>query len=121
MRRYLALYWDRILGRLVRTLIALLRRADPDRASDFCGAAARRIGPWMPAHRIGRANLRAAYPDKDAAWIEATLCGAWENLGRVAGEYVHLDRIWDFDPGHPNAGHIETDDVALFNELLNDG
>jgi KDO2-lipid IV(A) lauroyltransferase len=121
MRRNLALYWDRILGRLVRYLIALLRRADPDRASDFCGAMARRFGPWLPAHRTGHANLRAAYPDKDAAWIEATLRGAWENLGRVAGEYVHLDRIWNFDPEHPDTGRIVTDDVALFNELLNDG
>jgi KDO2-lipid IV(A) lauroyltransferase len=82
---------------------------------------ARRFGPWLPAHRTGRANLRAAYPDKDAAWIEATLRGAWENLGRVAGEYVHLDRIWDFDPEHPGTGRIVTDDIALFNELLNDG
>jgi Kdo2-lipid IVA lauroyltransferase/acyltransferase len=82
---------------------------------------ARRIGPWLPAHRTGRANLRAAYPDKDAAWIEATLRGAWENLGRVAGEYVHLDRIWDFDPEHPDTGRIVTDDIAVFNELLNDG
>lgn len=120
MRR-LGLYGDRILGRLVRYLIALFRRADPDRASDFCGAMARRIGPWLPAHRIGRANLRAAYPEKDAGWIEATLRGAWENLGRVAGEYVHLDRIWDFDPEHPNAGHIVTDDAQLFTVLLDDG
>jgi len=121
MRRHLALYGDRILGRLTRYLIALLRCANPDRASDFCGAMARRIGPWLPAHRTGRANLRAAYPDKDAAWIEATLRGAWENLGRVAGEYVHLDRIWDFDPEHPDTGRIVTDDIAVFNELLNDG
>src|SRR5208337_4633641 len=84
MRGQLARYGDRILGRLVHYLIALLRRADPDRASDFCGAAARRIGPFLPAHRTGRANLRAAYPDREAAWIEATLRGAWENLGRVA-------------------------------------
>jgi KDO2-lipid IV(A) lauroyltransferase len=121
MRRRLALYWDRIVGRLVKYLIALLRRANPDRASDVCGAIARTVGPWLPAHRIGRANLTAAFPDKDAAWIEATLRGAWDNLGRVAGEYVHLDRIWDFDPAHPHAGRIVTDDVWLFDQLYNDG
>jgi KDO2-lipid IV(A) lauroyltransferase len=121
MRRQLALYRDRILGRLVRYLIVLLRRTNPDRASDVCGAVARRIGPLLPAHRIGRANLRAAYPDKDAAWIAATLRGAWDNLGRVVGEYVHLDRIWDFDIEHPNTGRILTDDVPLFTALLEDG
>lgn len=121
MRRQLNLYGERILGRLVKWLIRLLRRANPDRASDFCGAVARRIGPLLPAHRIGQANLRAAFPDKDAAWIEATLREAWENLGRVAGEYVHMARIWDFDPDHPSTGRIQTDSVPLFDLLRLDG
>ncbi|MDR3534140.1 MAG: lipid A biosynthesis lauroyl acyltransferase [Rhodopila sp.] len=121
MRRQLNLYGERILGRLVKWLIRLLRRANPDRASDFCGAVARRIGPLLPAHRIGQANLRAAFPDKDAAWIKATLREAWDNLGRVAGEYVHMARIWDFDPDHPDAGHIHTDNVPMFEMLRDDG
>ena len=66
MRRQLSLYGERVLGRLVKWLIRLLRRANPDRASDFCGGMARRIGPHLPTHRIGQANLRAAFPDKDA-------------------------------------------------------
>lgn len=121
MRRQLALYGDRILGRLVKWAIRLLRRADPDRTSDVCGAIARRIGPWLPQHRIGQANLRAAFPDKDAAWIEATLRDAWENLGRVAGEYVHMARIWDLDINNPNTGRIQTDSVPLFDMLRTDG
>jgi KDO2-lipid IV(A) lauroyltransferase len=121
VRRQLTLYGDRILGRVVRWLIRLLARADPDRASDLCGAVARRIGPRLPAHRIGQANLRAAFPDKDAAWIEATLREAWDNLGRVAGEYVHMARIWDFDTEHPNTGRIQTDSVPLFDSLRTDG
>ena len=120
MRRHLSLYGDRLLGRLVKYLLASLSRTNPDRASDLCGAATRRIGPLLPAHRIGRANLRAAFPDKDAEWIEATLRGAWENLGRVAGEYVHLGQLWDYDPEHPNTGRIITDDEQLFLDLQND-
>jgi Kdo2-lipid IVA lauroyltransferase/acyltransferase len=112
---------DRLLGYLVSTQLAFLRRADPDRASDLCGAVAKRIGPTLPVHRLGRANLRAAYPEKDRAWVEETLRGAWENLGRVAGEYVHLGRLWDYDPEHPNAGRIITDDEAVFDALRDDG
>ena len=121
MRRQLALYGDRIVGRLVKWSIRLLRRANPDRASDLCGAIARRVGPFLPQHRIGQANLRAAFPEKDAAWIEATLREAWENLGRVAGEYVHMAGIWDFDLDHPNTGRIQTDSVPLFLALRDDG
>ena len=117
----LALYGDRILGRLVKWLIRLLGRTNPDRASDFCGAAARRFGPYLPAHRIGQANLRAAFPDKDAAWIEATLREAWDNLGRVAGEYVHMAQIWDFDRDQPNGARIQTDSEPLFDLLRTDG
>lgn len=114
-------YGDRILGRLVKWLLAALRRTNPDRASDLCGAVARRCGPLLPAHRIGQANLRAAFPDKDSTWIEATLRDAWENLGRVAGEYVHLGQIATFDPADPSAGRIRTDAVKLFEMMLHDG
>lgn len=121
IRRRLSLYGERIIGRIVRWLIRLLSRASPDRASDVSGAIARRLGPLFPAHRIGRANLRAAFPDKDAAWIEQTLREAWDNLGRVAGEYVHLARIWDFDPDLPDTGRILTDKAALFEMIRDDG
>ncbi len=121
MRRQISLYADRLLGRAVKYALAGLRRTDPDRASDMCGGAARRFGPLLPAHRIGRANLSAAFPDKDPTWIEQTLRGAWENLGRVAGEYVHLGTIWDFDEQHPNTGRIVTSDSPLFHLLEQDG
>jgi Kdo2-lipid IVA lauroyltransferase/acyltransferase len=121
VNRQLALYGDRILGRLVKWLIRLLSRTNPDRASDFCGAVARRIGPYLPAHRIGQTNLRMAFPNKDAAWIEATLQEAWDNLGRVAGEYVHMAEIWDFDRDHPYERRIQTDSEPLFDLLRTDG
>jgi Kdo2-lipid IVA lauroyltransferase/acyltransferase len=121
VRRQLALYGDRILGRLVKWMIRLLARADPDRASDFCGTVARRVGPWLPQHRIGQANLRAAFSDKDAAWIEATLRDAWENLGRVAGEYVHMAQIAMIDPDHPDVGRVRTENVPMFLALRDDG
>src|SRR6185312_5447407 len=76
------------------------------------------------SHRVGRANLRAAFPDKDRTWIETTLRGAWENLGRVAGEYVHLGGIWDYDPNRPDPNRriqADADAVRLFLDLRDDG
>src|SRR5262249_35574376 len=65
------------------------------------GAIMRAIGPWLPEHRVGRDNLRAAFPDKSPQEIETILSGAWENLGRIAAEFAHLDRLslLDFDRG----------------------
>ena len=51
----------------------------------------RRVGPWLPEHRIGQANLAAAFPEKSAAEIERILRGVWDNLGRVAAEFAQLD------------------------------
>jgi KDO2-lipid IV(A) lauroyltransferase len=106
---------------LVAALLWLLRRTDPNRASDAVGWLARTLGPLLPEHRIGRRQMQAAFPDKDAAWIEANLRGAWDNLGRVTGEYVHLDRIWDYDPDHPEGKRIETDSADVLMRLRDDG
>ena len=108
-------------GVLVLALFALMRALGPARAPALCGAVARWTGPWLPVHRIGQSNIRAAFPDKDAAWHEAALRQAWDNLGRVAGEYVHLGTLWDLDPDRPDTGRIQTDSVPLFLELLHDG
>ena len=78
-------------------LLKAVRQTNPDRASNFAAAALRRIGPWLPEHRIGRENLAAAFPEKSPAEIEEILRGVWENLGKVAAEYAHLDHLWDYE------------------------
>ena len=98
-------------------------RHDPDRVAAFCGRWLRRIGPMLPEHRIGRENLKAAFPDKPADEIEGILCGSWENLGRLGAEFAHLDRLWDYDPVQFKPGRIEIlpEDVARFIALRDDG
>ena len=121
LSRSLTRLTDGIVGGIVLGLFALMRRLGPERAPALCAAVARRLGPWMPVHRTGQANIRAAFPDKDPAWHEARLREAWDNLGRLAGEYVHLGTLFDFDPAHPNQGRIQSDSVPLFIDLLTDG
>jgi KDO2-lipid IV(A) lauroyltransferase len=112
---------DRLAGAGLAALIALLRLVPLDAASAACGRLARTIGPLLPVHRVGETNLRAAFPEKDDAWIRATLRGAWDNLGRVAGEYVHLREIWDFDPTHPERSRLRSDDLPVLDALRDDG
>jgi KDO2-lipid IV(A) lauroyltransferase len=120
-RSKLEIYGEPVVGQAVKGLIRVLRLASLEGSANFCGAAMRRIGPLLPEHRIGQANLRAAFPEKDEAWIEATLRGAWETTGRTAGEYVHLGELWDFDPEHPNTGRIVTEHAQRLADLRDDG
>ena len=112
-----------VAGRLAVWLLKAIRRTDPDRIADLGATFLRRIGPWLPEHRTGRANLAAAFPEKSPAEIERILTGVWDNLGRVAAEYAHLDRLWDCNLDHPAAGRIEIspESVERFQRLRNAG
>jgi KDO2-lipid IV(A) lauroyltransferase len=58
-------------------------------------------GPLFKEHRIGRANLDAAFPEKADAEIEVILAGVWDNLGRIAVEFAHLDEFGVEGYGEP--------------------
>ena len=96
-----------IAARALRLTFALIRALGPDRAAALGALVARSLGPLLPQHRIGLANIRAALPKLDDAAQRRILREAWDNLGRVACEYVHLGGIYDFDSEHPNTGRIE--------------
>jgi Kdo2-lipid IVA lauroyltransferase/acyltransferase len=115
---------DALVGFFAVRLIRAIRLTNPDRMADFAGWLMRTIGPLLPEHRIGRANLAAAFPEKSGAEVETILRGVWDNLGRVGAEFAQLDRLWEFDPERPDAhGRIEIrpEDVERFKQLLNDG
>ena len=84
---------DAVLGSLAAGMLRAVRATDRKRMSDFAGAFMRRLGPRLPEHRIGRANLASAFPEKSSSEIESILRGVWDNLGRVAAEFAHIDRL----------------------------
>lgn len=112
-----------ILGAIAVTVLRITRYFDPDRTADFFASITRTVGPWLPEHKIGRANLTAAFPEKSPSEVEAILTGVWDNLGRVGAEFAHLDHIWNLDPEHPENGRIELapDATAKFEKLRDDG
>jgi KDO2-lipid IV(A) lauroyltransferase len=112
-----------ILGAIAVALLRVTRYFDPDKTADFFAAVTRAIGPWLPEHKTGRANLTAAFPEKSSAEIDAILMGVWDNVGRVGAEFAHLDHIWNLDPNHPDKGRIELapDATAKFEALRDDG
>jgi len=93
VQRRLMTLLDAPIGVATAGLLRLMKCADRRRSADFAGALFRRFGPLLKEHRLGRDNLRAAYPEKTAAEIEKILAGVWDNLGRVAVEFAHLDEF----------------------------
>jgi KDO2-lipid IV(A) lauroyltransferase len=108
-------------GRVATVLLALSHRCDRVWISNVGGAIMRTIGPWLPEHRIGRANLRAAFPDKTDAEIEQILRGVWDNLGRVGAEIAHLDHICSGDRYNRNFIDYGPDNIERFLRVKDDG
>ena len=106
---------------VVRPLLRLIRRFDRLRLGNFAGAFMRTIGPLLPAHRIGRANLAAAFPEKSAAEIEGILASVWDNLGRVSAEFAHLDRVCAGDQRKRDCIDYGPGSVERFCRLRDDG
>ncbi len=82
-----------IAGTLAVGTLGAIKRVDRKRSANFAAALARKIGPLLPEHQVGRDNLRAAFPQKSAAEIEQILGGVWDNLARVSIEFAHLDEF----------------------------
>jgi KDO2-lipid IV(A) lauroyltransferase len=112
---------DRAARGMVAPLFAFIRRFDRVRLSNLAGAVMRRLGPWLPEHRTGRANLAAAFPEKSPAEIERILAGVWDNLGRVAVEFAHLDRICAGADRNLLFIEYEPAAAARFDRLRDDG
>jgi Kdo2-lipid IVA lauroyltransferase/acyltransferase len=84
---------DATTGALAVGMLRAIKWTDRKRMANFAGALMRKAGPLFKEHRIGRENLRAAFPEKSDAEIEKILAGVWDNLGRIAIEFAHLDEF----------------------------
>ncbi len=121
--RYAKAAADAALGNMTAGLLRAIRVTDRKRMASVAGGFMRTVGPRLKEHAIGRANLAAAFPEKSTAEIDTILRGVWDNLGRVAAEFGHIDRLRILLPEEQPAGDIlytpETFD--RFQELRQDG
>jgi len=74
-------------------VIGFFRLFGIERASAIGGWIGRKLMSALPISERARANLRLAFPEKTETEIAAILTAMWDNLGRVLGEYGHLDKI----------------------------
>jgi Kdo2-lipid IVA lauroyltransferase/acyltransferase len=114
---------DKVTGSLTVGLLGAIKHTDRRRMANFAGALMRKIGPLFKEHRIGREQLRAAFPEKSEAEIEKILAGVWDNLGRIAIEFAHLDEFSVDGFGAPTADVITypPESRARFDRIMEDG
>lgn len=99
MRARLLIAGEWALAMLARLAFGTLRVLGLRASSALGGFVLPLLGPFTRNHRQMMDNLRLALPELTPAEHAAIARRAWDNLGRTAFEYAHLDRIWDFDGG----------------------
>ena len=118
---FLVRFFNWLLAQILFVLLKLARLLPTGAALDIGGWLTRNLGPLLAEHRVAKKNLAAAFPDMSERQRKEILTGAWDNLGRTGVEYVFLDRIFDFDPEAPEAGHFEVDGIDRFLAIHDSG
>lgn len=78
---------------LVSGLLLVFSALKTEQASNLGGWLGRTIGPHLGASKKALKNLESSLPGKSAKEYAAIIRGMWDNLGRIAGEYPHLQDI----------------------------
>ena len=114
---------DAAAGGLAVGLLGAVKHTDRKRMANFAGALMRRVGPLFKEHRIGRDQLRAAFPEKSGAEIETILGGVWDNLGRIAIEFAHLDEfsVAGAGPATPDAITYPPESQERYDRIMKSG
>ena len=122
-RRFLKSAGDAMLGHAFVGTIKTLRLVDRKRMARMASGVTRTFGPRLKEHKLAREQLVAAFPEKSADEIETILAGVWDNLGRVAAEFAHIDRLHIVDPERPGPEDITYSQRTfdLFHQLRLDG
>lgn len=78
---------------LAYVIYGLFRIMPVDWSSALGGKLLRLVGPRMGISRVAWRNLDLAFPEKTREEKAEIIKGMWENLGRILGEYPHLQNM----------------------------
>lgn len=106
-----------LVAQFVFGLLSLMKLLPADGAMNFADRIVRWIGPKTRRHVLMMTNLRNAFPEKSEAELNQIALESWGNMGRMAAEYVFLDRLFDFDPYNLKVGRVEVSGIPLFVDL----
>lgn len=106
-----------LVAQIAFGFLNLLKIFPADPAINFADWLVRKVGPRTFRHRLMLTNLRNAYPEKEEADLQEIAVKSWGHMGRLAAEYVFLDRLFDFDPDRAEPGRIEVSGIPVFVDL----
>lgn len=106
-----------LVAQIAFGFLNLLKVFPADPAIRFADRIARRVGPKLSRHKLMLINLRNAYPEKSEEELREIAVASWGHMGRLAAEYVFLDRLFDFDPERPEPGRVEVSGIPIFVDL----
>ncbi len=86
-------------------------------ASAIGGWVGRTVGPKLSVTKRACRNITRVFPEKPEIEVRQMITGMWDNLGRLAGEYPHLNRIDVYDPNGP----VEVVGAEIIDQLRDDG
>jgi len=78
---------------ILKIFLVIFKILPLDNASAFGGWLGRKIGPKLGATKRAYKHMRKAMPEKSEAEIDEIVIKMWDHLGRVIGEYPHLEKI----------------------------
>jgi KDO2-lipid IV(A) lauroyltransferase len=95
---------------LMLAAYAAFRLLPASTASAVGGFLGRTFGPHFSRTRRARRNLALTMPELPPAEMERIIRAVWDNLGRIAGEFPHLERL-AADPGRVEVVNPEVIDL----------
>lgn len=110
-----------LVAKLVLFVLRVLRLFPAKPALNFVGAAARKIGPFLGRHRVAMHNLQHAFPEKSEAECREIALEMWDNMGRLAAEYIFLDKLATFVGEGEESSTVEFVGIDIFDRARDDG
>nr|WP_323688201.1 lipid A biosynthesis lauroyl acyltransferase [Rhizobium sp. AN69] len=98
-------------------LLNLLKIFPADAGIRAADRLARFVGPKTGRHKLMLYNLARAFPEKSEEERLTIAMDSLGSMGRLAAEYVFLDRLFDFDPENSEPGRIRVEGISTFIEL----
>ncbi len=77
----------------LKTAFFFLGLMNLDKASHIAGKIGRIAGPRLGISRVAELNIRMVMPELSDSKRDQIIADMWENLGRIIGEYPHMEQI----------------------------